>query len=169
MNILIIYFDFFCKNLIKRFIEYNIKAFITKYENAHNFLDYDIDIVIIAGSEKRILRDNNFPILEQFIKKNIHIIGICFGFHYLAFITNGILREDNLHQENEIIKINGKYYLLYYSHNDKIYELNNNWNTMIKKDNYIIAAKTNKFSGYQFHPERYRSTFEIFLLPLLKK
>ena len=169
MNILIIYFDFFCKKLVKRFIEYKIKAFITKYDNAHNYLDYNIDIVIIAGSYKRILRENYFPVLEEFIKKNIQIIGICFGFQYLAFITNGILGEDKLHKENQIVKVDDKYYLLYYKHNDKIYELSNNWNTIIKKDNYIISAKTNKFTGYQFHPERYKSTFEIFLLPLLKK
>jgi GMP synthase-like glutamine amidotransferase len=168
MNILIIYFDFFCKNLVKRFIQYKIQAFITKYENAHIYLNYDIDILIISGSEKRILRDNNLPILEEFIKKNIKIIGLCFGFQYLAFITNGIIKEGIEHKGNEILRLSNNYYLLYYFHNDRVLQLTKNWKILLKKNNYIVAAKNKNWFCYQFHPEKYKSTFEIFLLPLLK-
>ena len=130
-------------------MEYNIQAFITKYDNAHIYLNYNIDIVIITGSEKRILRDNKLSVLEQFIKKEISIIGICFGFQYLAFISNGLVKESILHEEYENLKINNKYYLLYYMHNDRIYKLSNNWKIILKKDNYIVSAKTDKWIGFQ--------------------
>lgn len=39
-------------------------------------------------------------------------------------------------------------------------------NTNKKKD-HIILAKTNRWIGFQFHPEKYKETFDFFILPFL--
>ena len=79
--LLLIYFDVFRINLVKRLKENNIKYDIVKYSNLEHYLQTHSapTKVIIAGSNKRILRENDFPILKNLMKKNVKIIGICFG------------------------------------------------------------------------------------------
>lgn len=170
MNILVIYFDIFIKTITKRFEEYNIKATFVKYPDLDNYLSNNKypDIIIINGSAKRILHDNNFPTLEKLMKMDIFIIGICFGFQYLAIKTDGILGESVKHLANE--KYNNNI-LLYYNHYDRIYKLSKKWNVIQRHDDFIAIAisKTKKWIGFQFHPEKHKKSFEFFMLPLVTK
>jgi hypothetical protein len=54
--LLVVYFDTFYKELIKRLQEHNIEFELVKYNNIN--LDKTYDKVIITGSKKRILREN---------------------------------------------------------------------------------------------------------------
>lgn len=133
MKILVIYFDFFSKDLIKRLLENNIKAIVTKYDNSYKYLDKEFDVIIICGSKMRILRNNNLVILDKFIKKNSLIIGLCFGFQYLAYNTGGIIVEGNKYNGVDNININNHQYKLYFNHYDRVTHLSSKWKILIKK------------------------------------
>ena len=61
--LLVIYFDVFRINLVKRLKENNIKYDIVKYSDLENYLQRHSapTKVIVTGSKKRILRENDFP------------------------------------------------------------------------------------------------------------
>ena len=102
--LLVIYFDVFRKDLVKRLDENRIKYDIVKYDGLESYLqNHPMPIkIIITGSKKRILRENDFPILETLLEKNVKIIGICFGFQYLAFKTGGKLVEGSLFKRTTV-------------------------------------------------------------------
>ncbi len=81
--ILVVYFDVFHKDLEKRLIEHNLPFTLVKYADLKQYKPAKpIKIIIIAGSKQRILRSNDFPLLEAYMTQDIHIIGICFGFQH---------------------------------------------------------------------------------------
>lgn len=158
--LLVVYFDIFYKDLIKRLRENNIEFELVKYNNIN--LDKTYDKIIITGSKKRILRENDFPLLEQLIRrKNVQILGICFGFQYLALKTGGELVEGDKHV--------GLYKdSLYFNHYDRVMKLPQNmWTIVSRVDNFINIAATSRWVGFQFHPEMRRETFEHYLLPFI--
>jgi GMP synthase-like glutamine amidotransferase len=116
--------------------------------------------VIITGSKKRILRENDFPILDPLLKKNVKIIGICFGFQYLAFKTGGELAES--------VHFKGRRSGLYFNHHDRVIKLRKPWKIIQQMEDFINIAATNKWIGFQFHPEKDPVNFNHYVLPLLK-
>jgi GMP synthase-like glutamine amidotransferase len=160
--LLIIYFDVFITNLVNRLNENHIKYDIVKYNDLEFYLQTNPipTTVIITGSKKRILRENDFPILESFMKKNVKIIGICFGFQYLAFKTGGKIIED--------INFTGRRDQLYFNHHDKVINLSKPWKIISKINGFINIAATNKWIGFQFHPEKDRVHFNHYVLPFIK-
>lgn len=162
--LLVIYFDFYRNDLVKRLNENNIKYDIVKYGDLENYLQTHSTPtkVIITGSKKRILRENDFPILENFMKKNVKIIGICFGFQYLAFKTGGKLAE-GVHFEGRRTDER-----LYFNHNDKIINLPKPWKIIARIEDFINIAVTNKWIGFQFHPEKDQVHFNHYVLPFIK-
>ena len=161
--LLVIYFDVFRINLVKRLKENNIKYDIVKYSNLEHYLQRHPapTKVIIAGSKKRILRENDFPILENLMKKNVKIIGICFGFQYLAFKTGGKIVEG--------ANFKGRRDQLYFNHHDKVISLSKPWKIISEIDGFINIAATNKWIGFQFHPEKDPLHFNHYMLPFIKK
>ena len=162
--LLVIYFDVFRTVLVKRLNENNIKYDIVKYDKLESYLQtHPVPTkVIITGSKKRILRENNFPILENLMKKNVKIIGICFGFQYLAFKTGGKLVEG----ANFIGRRTDE--RLYFNHNDKIIGLLKPWKIISRIEDFINIAVTNKWIGFQFHPEKDPVHFNHYVLPFIK-
>jgi GMP synthase-like glutamine amidotransferase len=162
--LLVIYFDIFIINLVKLLKENNIKYDIVKYGDLENYLQTHSTPtkVIITGSKKRILRENNFPILENLMKKNVKIIGICFGFQYLAFKTGGKLVEG----ANFIGRRTDE--RMYFNHNDKIIDLPKPWKIIARIEDFINIAATDKWIGFQFHPEKDPVHFNHYVLPFIK-
>ena len=60
--LLVVYFDAFRKELVKRLKENGIEFDIVKYDDLEKYISTHPPIkkVIIAGSKNRILRDNDF-------------------------------------------------------------------------------------------------------------
>ena len=165
--LLVIYFDVFRSNLIKRLKENHVEYAIVKYDDLEHYLQNHLapTKVIITGSKKRILRENDFPILETLLKKNVKIIGICFGFQYLAFKTGGKLEEGPLFKGNRLAETGEQ---LHFNHHDRVVSLPNQWKIVSRMDGFINIAATTKWIGFQFHPEKDPTHFKHYLLPFIK-
>jgi len=166
--ILVIYFDAFHKDLERRLQEYNIPYKLVKYDDLQNENHRDHKTIIICGSRKRILRHHNLPLLDPYLKENNHIIGICFGFQFLALKSGGQIEEREIFRGiRHDTRPNQKSNDLYYNHHDRVTYLPPKWTIIQKIDGFINIASTNKWVGFQFHPEKYDATFRHYLLPFL--
>jgi GMP synthase (glutamine-hydrolysing) len=164
--LLVIYFDIFINSLVKRLNENNIKYDIVKYDNLESYLQNHLPTkVIITGSKKRILRENSFPLLETLLEKNIKIIGICFGFQYLALKTGGKIVEGRFFKGRRESEIGEQ---MYFNHYDRVVQLPNKWKIVSQMDEFINIAATNKWIGFQFHPEKDPVLFNHYVLPFIK-
>ena len=165
--LLVIYFDVFRKHLVKRLEENHIEYDIVKYDDLESYLqNHPIPTkIIITGSKKRILRENDFPILETLLEKNVKIIGICFGFQYLAFKTGGKLVEGSLFKGKRLAETGEQ---LHFNHYDRVVKLPNLWKIVARTDGFINIAATTKWIGFQFHPEKESAHFNHYVLPFLK-
>jgi GMP synthase (glutamine-hydrolysing) len=165
--VLVVYFDVFKKDLVKRLDENHIKYDIVKYDALESYLQNHPTPtkVIITGSKKRILRENDFPGLETLLEKNVKIIGICFGFQYLAFKTGGKLVEGSLFKGKRLAETGEQ---LYFNHYDRVVKLPAQWTVVQRMDGFINIAATNKLIGFQFHPEKESAHFNHYVLPFIK-
>jgi GMP synthase (glutamine-hydrolysing) len=172
--ILVVYFDVFHKDLEKRMGEHNIPFTLVKYADLKEYTPTKpITKLIITGSKQRILRKNDFPLLDTYMTQDIHIIGICFGFQLLAYKTGGKVVEGPLFRgirplrpTDERSSTNSE--PLYFNHHDRVIELPDTWTVVQRIDGFINVAATDKWIGFQFHPEKYDATFRHYLLPFLK-
>ncbi len=174
--ILVIYFDVFHKDLEKRLQENNIPYKLVKYNDLINETHTVYKTIIICGSRKRILRQNDLPLLDPYLKQDNHIIGICFGFQFLALKSGGKIEEHELFRgiRNDQ-RLNPKAFerksldhmSLYYNHHDRVIFLPPKWTIIQRVDGFINIASTNKWIGFQFHPEKNNATFRHYLLPFL--
>lgn len=156
--LLVVYFDAFRNDLIKQLKHFNIEYEIVKYDNIN--LDKTYDKVIITGSKKRVLREHDFPLLDKLLsKKGIRVIGICFGFQYLALKSGGQLAEGR--------KFVGLRDTMYFNHFDRVLTLPDNWTIVSKIEDFINIAGTKNWIGFQFHPEKDRANFEHYILPFI--
>ena len=155
--LLVVYFDNFLNDLIKRLKEYNIDFEIVKYDNIN--LDKTYDKIIITGSKKRILREHHFPLLEKLLLQRPKVIGICFGFQYLALKSGGKLSEGS--------KFIGMRDSMYFNHFDRVVKLPDSWTIVSKIEDFINIAGTDSWVGFQFHPEKSPANFEHYVLPFL--
>lgn len=147
--------------------------------------DREIQLFIIFGSKRRILRDGIIPSIDNILKMPIPIIGICYGFQYLAMRSGGILEDGEIllkdSSKSITVDYSGKQTSLniWRNHYDKVTNLpvkevdkksyiKTLWDIDIKVDNIIYMAHTDKWIGYQFHPEYSNKNFEEFLLPFLR-
>ena len=160
--ILVIYFDTFYKNLQKRLNENNMNYKIMKYED--DLDTHHVDTVILTGSTNRILRKNKFRLLEKLMNSNVNIIGICFGFQYLAYRSGGKLIEDKLFEGKRKTQFEEKYF----NHYDKVIKLPKPWKIIETVDDFINIAATDKWVGFQFHPEKNADQFKRYVLPFLR-
>ena len=165
--LLVVYFDTFRKELVKRLKENGIEFDIVKYDDLEKYISTHPPIkkVIIAGSKNRILRDNDFPLLKQFMKKNIKIIGICFGFQFLVHNTGGKIVEHTLFKGHRRLETGEN---LYFNHYDRVIDLPKKWKVISKVDEFINIAMTDKWVGFQFHPEMDAEYFNYYVLPFIQ-
>jgi GMP synthase-like glutamine amidotransferase len=125
--------------------------------------------IIITGSKQRILRTNDFPLLDTYMTQDVHIIGICFGFQYLAFKTGGKVVEGPLFKGRRTVRTtretNSEH--LYFNHHDRVIDLPDEWTVVQRIDGFINIAATKKWIGFQFHPEKDDEHFRHYVLPFL--
>ena len=177
--ILVVYFDAFHKDLEKRMGEHNIPFTLVKYADLEKYKPTKlITKLIITGSKQRILQKNHFPLLDVYMKQDIHIIGICFGFQLLAYKTGGKVVEGPLFRGIRPLRPTDERPLrptdkttnsehLYFNHHDRVMELPDTWRVVQRIEGFINIAATDKWIGFQFHPEKYDATFRHYLLPFL--
>lgn len=159
----VIYFDSFHRELEKMLDKYDIPHKSIQI-NKVSPSDYNnCNTIIIAGSKRRILRDGPIPLLDHLLTLDKQIIGICYGFQYMALKTGGKLGE--FAKFKGIRLFNG--IAMHYNHHDRVLSLPPKWNVINKVDNFINIAAINNWIGFQFHPEKTATNFETFLLPLL--
>ena len=154
--IVIIYFDDFYKDLVRRIDK--------KYKLVH-FTQIPKtlvpDTLIITGSKKRILREPAYRDLDDIIHRTKRlVIGICYGFQYLARLDGGIIEENPTAFRG--LK-NGHHY----NHFDKVTSLPKEWNVVERERDFISVAyaphTTNHWIGFQFHPEKKQSDYEKYI------
>ena len=133
-----------------------------KYED--DLDTHHVDTVILTGSTNRILRKNKFRLLEKLMNSNVNIIGICFGFQYLAYRSGGKLIEDKLFEGKRKTQFEEKYF----NHYDKVIKLPKPWKIIETVDDFINIAATDKWVGFQFHPEKNADQFKRYVLPFLR-
>ncbi len=189
--ILIVYFDAFKKDLEKRLLEHGIAYQLVKYADLEHYKEDDrIRHVIIAGSRQRILRSRDLPLLEPFLAKDVYIIGICFGFQYLALKSGGKVVEgerfkgrrptdegrrpqvdkrptdEGRRPTDEDLRSNTLG--LYFNHYDRVMNLPDDWTVIQRIGDFINIAATKKWIGFQFHPEKDDEHFRHYVLPFLR-
>ena len=181
--ILVVYFDVFIEDLKKRLLEHNIAYEVVKYADLEHYTPPErIRHVIIAGSKKRVLRSHDFPLLDSFLAKDVYIIGICFGFQWLAYKSGGKVVEGKQfkgrrptdegrrpqvdHRPTD--KQKPKTLSLYFNHHDRVLDLPDDWTVIQRIDDFINIAATKKWLGFQFHPEKDDEHFRHYLLPFLR-
>jgi hypothetical protein len=104
------------------------------------------------------------------VKQDIHIIGICFGFQLLAYNTGGKVVEGPLFRGTRPTARSTDKSLrehLYFNHHDRVIELPNTWTVVQRIDGFINIAATDKWIGFQFHPEKDDAAFRHYMLPFL--
>ena len=177
--ILVIYFEIFQTNVFKQLELNNIPFIKLKYYDIQSPDEFNsmleknnISKVIISGSTQRILRINSLPCLDMLIenKKIKRIIGLCFGFQYLAR-KGGHIVESKLFKGYRVTTF-GK--PLWFNHKDHIRSLPDNWiiyDKVLHNNDYNIitaaASVDTRLVGFQFHPEKHNEDFRFFILPLL--
>ncbi len=155
--LVIIYFDDFYKDLIRRI---DNKYKLVHYTQIPKTLVPDT--LIITGSKKRILREPLCHDLDDIIHRTKGpVIGICFGFQYLARLDGGIL------EENPTV-FRGIRDGHHYNHYDKVISLPKGWIVVERESDFIsVAAKPLAFNkywiGFQFHPEKKQTDFEKYI------
>jgi GMP synthase-like glutamine amidotransferase len=136
-----------------------------KYDDDLDTHLFNTTTVILTGSMKRILRENHFPLLEKLMKSNVKIIGICFGFQYLAYKSGGKVIEDTVFKGKRKSQFGE---MMYFNHHDKVIKLPKQWKIIEKMDDFINIAATDKWIGFQFHPEYDVDQFARYVLPFLQ-
>ena len=169
--ILVVYFDVFKKDLEKQLTEHSIAYQIVKYADLEHYKPTErIRHVIIAGSKKRVLRSHDFPLLDPFLAKDVYIIGICFGFQWLAYKSGGKVVEGKQFKGRRPTDegLRSKTLGLYFNHHDRVLDLPDDWTVIQRIDDFINIAATKKWLGFQFHPEKDDEHFRHYLLPFLR-
>jgi GMP synthase (glutamine-hydrolysing) len=181
--ILVVYFDVFIEDLKKRLLEHDIAYEVVKYADLEHYKPPEhIRHVIIAGSKKRVLRTHDFPLLDPFLAKDVYIIGICFGFQWLAYKSGGKVVEGKEFKgrrptdegrkpqvdQRPTDKQKPKSLGLYFNHHDRVLNLPDDWTVIQRIGDFINIAATKKWLGFQFHPEKDTEHFRHYLLPFLR-
>ena len=145
-------------------------------------LDFDANInsstnliIICGGNDLPSLKKNKANslrynltniVFKKALKKNIPIIGICYGAQFLAnkFKSKLKIKKNNIGNHNVYLKDEQKFIKVNSYHNTIISKLGKNLIVKgIAKDKSIeyFAHKNKKIIGIQWHPERYQALKKI--------
>ena len=186
--VVLIIFDHFYKKMIERFNKYNINYIQVHFEDLDTFLNSNhepVKVFFIMGSTRRILRDGIHHSLDRVLNMPNPVIGICYGFQYMAMRSGGILEDGAI--KNKItdmpVTIGNENVKVWVNHFDKVKSLPTTkdeltgvgqpsfkvlWKIDSVIDGNIYMAHTYKWLGFQFHPEYKKKQFEEFILPFVK-
>ena len=186
--VVLIIFDHFYKKMIERFNKYNINYIQVHFEDLDTFLNSNhepVKVFFIMGSTRRILRDGIHHSLDRVLNMPTPVIGICYGFQYMAMRSGGILEDGAI--KNKItdmpVTIGNENVKVWVNHFDKVKSLPTTkdeltsvgqpsfkvlWKIDSVIDGNIYMAHTYKWLGFQFHPEYKKKQFEELILPFVK-
>ena len=174
--------------LEKRLKEYDIFFERVDIDDVDQFLKtncINIKVFILSGSTRRILRDGIHPSIDRILKMPTPVIGVCYGFQYMAMRSGGTLKdggETSITNANlvKMVEYGGKKRKVnvWTSHHDNVLNLPKNvvdknthikalWDIDFAIDDSIYMAHTDKWVGFQFHPEYKKKSFEDFILPFV--
>jgi GMP synthase-like glutamine amidotransferase len=140
------------------------KTSLEKVMKKHNWKKGGIvregDIVIILGNEKRILREGIDPEIEKLMENDVKIIGVCWGYEYLAWRSGGEIVEGKLKKG---IRDSKKWY----NHYDSVSKLGKEWRGPRKRGKWINGS-TRKWKGFQYHPEHNKESMKEMLKTIEK-
>ena len=176
--VVIIYFDRFFHKMFERLTEYEIDHIVVHFEDLDQFMKTNrrrVKTFMILGSIRRILRDGIKPSIDRILKMPVPIIGICYGFQYMAMQSGGKLEDGTIRIKTTslkgVVKLNGKEeeVNMWVNFFDKVLTLpTNKWKIDSVVNGQIMMAHTDKWVGFQFHPEYKKKQFEQYILPLIK-
>ena len=181
MFVVLITFENNGSKMEKRLKEYGIFYERVNIDDLDEFLKKNkrkVELYIFSGSTRRILRDGINPSLDRILRTPTPVIGICYGFQYMAMRSGGTLEdggETSITNANLVKTVDyggeKRKMRLWTSHYDKVLTLPTEkvekkaaikalWDIDFKISDSIYMAHTDKWIGYQFHPEYKKETFE---------
>jgi GMP synthase (glutamine-hydrolysing) len=183
--VVVITFEQFYKKIIERFNEYKVNFVEVHFKDLEHFLKTNktpVKIFLVLGSTRRILRDGIHSSIDLILKMSVPVIGICYGFQYMAMRSGGLIEEGAT--KTTMTSMPGtvgknQNLRMWVNHFDKIKSLpvskvvptaaiKTTWKIDSVVDGTIYMAHTDKWIGYQFHPEYKKTQFEEFILPFVK-
>lgn len=170
-RILVIYFDRY-GGLKRRLEGYNIEADYVYVNHVDTYLNEHCipDVTIVCGSKRSIFDNPRYPAIDRIIESGHYVIGICYGFEYMAQIAGGTLKHAS--RNRKIVRkemYEGHEYEFWYNHYDSVISLPPSWKVLkwSERPHHIDIATSGNQVGFQFHPEKRKATFERFVLPHL--
>jgi GMP synthase (glutamine-hydrolysing) len=129
-----------------------------------NLIKKSLDGIILTGSSRRILNDSRPAQLPpSLLDMKIPILGICYGFQWMAYTRGGNLSSfDNneLKNYNKYITISQPFIVskrkYKFLHHDYVYKVPNTFTEVLRLSDMIVMAyeKRTGHIGVQFHPEK---------------
>ncbi len=157
--------------------------------NIHMYFKQDIDLIVLTGGNNinptlynshDVLNDvydcrdrTETKLLDYAIAKNIKVLGICRGFHFINVYFGGSLSHAVPNHVNIFHKITSNNQIINEQktnsfHNQAVFEkdLSNKLEILAKYDNVIeaIINKEKTILGIQWHPERENQEFDMELI-----
>lgn len=155
-------------------IPYEDVRVISVFENATPILPDDIAGIIITGSPSMVTDLEPWGVatsrwLKQVIKKNIPVLGICFGHQLLAHTFGGAvdyheqgeekgeveIRLTDAGKKDPLLGVLPEHFTAYASHYQTVINIPKNTGVLAENDfesTHALAFKENVW-GVQFHPE----------------
>ena len=96
MFVVLITFENNGSEMEKKLKEYDVMYERVNIEELDEFLKRNkrkVELYIFSGSTRRILRDGINSSLDRILRMPVPVIGICYGFQYMAMRSGGILED----------------------------------------------------------------------------
>ena len=169
-KILIIDFGSQFTQLIARKIrELGVYSEILSHNNSNNINLENVKGIILSGGPLNVYQDKKIKFDNTILKKNIPILGICFGHQIISKEFGGKVKQSKFREFGlaEVTKIKKSLLLknffdkknkskVWMSHSDQVTKLPRGFKTVAYSKNSklaIIENSSKKIYGVQFHPE----------------
>ena len=169
-KILIIDFGSQFTQLIARKIrELGVYSEILSHNNSNNINLKNVKGIILSGGPLNVYQDKKIKFDNTILKKNIPILGICFGHQIISKEFGGKVKQSKFREFGlaEVTKIKKSLLLknffdkknkskVWMSHSDQVTKLPRGFKTVAYSKNSklaIIENSSKKIYGVQFHPE----------------
>ena len=157
------------KLIARRIRELGVYSEILTPKEANNIKEYhNIKGIILSGGPSSVTSDKFQSVPKEILRKNIPILGICYGLQLIAKLFGGKIKSSKKKREfgraslfKKKDSLLTKKYLnikksVWMSHEDAVVKLPKNFKTVASTKNSklaIIENTKNKIFGVQFHPE----------------
>ena len=158
------------KLIARRIRELNVYCEVINLREFHKIKQYKhIKGIILSGGPATVISRKYPKVSTEVFKKNIPILGICYGLQLITKIFKGKIKRNKNKREfgkvvikekkNSILTKNfykNKKSIVWMSHQDAVTELPKMFINIASTDNSKFTAiqhKTKKIFGIQFHPE----------------